>query len=78
MKSREERKVHNFPTDFTPIYDIDLVARAYSYWEAGGFKPIPPDFFEQVYHANRIQEAHLYWFDDVIQYVKTDAKRPQG
>ena len=59
-----------YPFEFTPSIDISLVARAYIYWVRNGRKPIGHDFFQRVMLSNPNQESHLFWFDDVIRWLK--------
>lgn len=55
---------------FTPTIAPDLVARVYAHWLRLGKPPVTPAFIEDVMSVDQQMEAHLYWFEDVINYVK--------
>lgn len=59
-----------YPHEFTPTIAIPIIARGYSYWVRNGRKPVDPDFFQKVMLSDPNAEAHLFWFDDVIRWLK--------
>ena len=60
--------------DFTPKVEIGFLATAYAFWIKEGRPPPQPGFFEEVMMMDLEALAHLHWFDDIVEYRKTELK----
>ncbi len=62
--------------NFTPYWNIRIVAHGYLQWVHEGRPPlIPPDFMERVLNADMEAKAHFQYIDDMIEFEGNNASK---